>query len=183
MGDDLLGARALRSKPPLGNCLSPGPASSNRSLFVVPFSPSPCPSFPSPSHVDFLLGPFSQRVPTMSDHSSPPPDSFSNGNNHHHQQEPSLENPHENHQEPFVQDASPAAAPLPSSAAPTAAAPAATGGLSAGQIARKKLMGYVGFANLPNQVHRKRCVFDLGTRDQGGGGEGECMQTRFGKGS
>jgi hypothetical protein len=31
-------------------------------------------------------------------------------------------------------------------------------GLSAGQIARKKLMGYVGFANLPNQVHRKRCV-------------------------
>jgi hypothetical protein len=31
-------------------------------------------------------------------------------------------------------------------------------GLTAGQIARKKLMGYVGFANLPNQVHRKRCV-------------------------
>ena len=29
---------------------------------------------------------------------------------------------------------------------------------TAGQVARKKLMGYVGFANLPNQVHRKRSV-------------------------
>lgn len=37
-----------------------------------------------------------------------------------------------------------------------AAAPAQTGS-AAGAIAagRKKLMGYVGFANLPNQVHRK----------------------------
>lgn len=33
---------------------------------------------------------------------------------------------------------------------PTLAEPASIGGL-----ARKKLMGYVGFANLPNQVHRK----------------------------
>ena len=30
-----------------------------------------------------------------------------------------------------------------------------------GQVARKKLMGYVGFANLPNQVHRKRYVHVL----------------------
>lgn len=28
-------------------------------------------------------------------------------------------------------------------------------GTSAGAMQRKKLMGYVGFANLPNQVHRK----------------------------
>lgn len=29
------------------------------------------------------------------------------------------------------------------------------GGVAAPALARKKLMGYVGFANLPNQVHRK----------------------------
>lgn len=45
-----------------------------------------------------------------------------------------------------TQDSSPALVPVPAPAPPPAPAPA---------LARKKLNGYVGFANLPNQMHRK----------------------------
>lgn len=59
--------------------------------------------------------------------------------------------------------ASPSPSPQPYSpsgqngyGAANGSAPSANGSTPAlGNIVRKKLMGYVGFANLPNQVHRK----------------------------
>jgi septin 7 len=42
---------------------------------------------------------------------------------------------------------------FPNGSSPSLAPTAHTSGVSS--VIRKKLMGYVGFANLPNQVHRK----------------------------
>lgn len=76
--------------------------------------------------------------------------------------EPQEEEYTNGHASPSAQPASLSEA-APGSPPPPAPAPAAKAAL-----ARKKLMGYVGFANLPNQVHRKRSVpfssFCLGLR-------------------
>lgn len=76
--------------------------------------------------------------------------------------EPQEEEYTNGHASPSAQPASLSEA-APGSPPPPAPAPAAKAAL-----ARKKLMGYVGFANLPNQVHRKRSVpfssFYLGLR-------------------
>lgn len=77
--------------------------------------------------------------------------------------EPQEEEYTNGHASPSAQPASLSEAAPGSPPPPPAPAPAAKAAL-----ARKKLMGYVGFANLPNQVHRKRSVpfssFCLGLR-------------------
>lgn len=110
--------------------------------------------------------PFSPPTPSSSADPSPFPSSFSTmADSSQQYDDPAPTSPVDSqtngHAEPAAESngaASSASPASPSPASPTPLAAPAPVVAAVPAVPRRKLGGFVGFSNLPNQVHRKRCV-------------------------